>query len=408
MHIRSPGVRLPALLLALALAACGGPSASPGPGDTPAATPVQGQTPAITPAGTADQTPAGTPAQTPTGTPDQTPAGTPDATAAGTPDASPDVPEGHFVNPVLPVNFPDPHVIEVDGTYYAYATQGLGFKIQMSSSTDMVTWERPREALPRLPLWSPGDVWAPEVAETSAGFVMYYTLRASGVRRPDGMNSQCISYAIADDPAGPFVDPNEEPFVCQPDLGGSIDAHHFVDEDGTPYLVWKNDGNCCSISTRMWIQELSEDGTELLGEPVDMGVRNDKPWEAHVIEAPTVLLVDGTYFLFYSAHDYNSEHYAVGYATSDTVTGPYAEAEENPILTSDGSAAGPGGQAVITDANGDLWVYYHAWDAGRIGDHRGGARSMWLDELIIEDGRAIIDGPDDGPQPAPQPVGGDT
>jgi beta-xylosidase len=381
--------RMAAMLVAMALAVgCAGPADSPAPGDSPAATPVDGATPDATPGETAAQTPGATPGATPAQTPE--------------------VPEGEFVNPVLPLNFPDPHVIEVDGTYYAYATQGMGFKIQMSTSTDMVTWARPREALPRLPLWSPGDVWAPEVAETSAGFVMYYTLRASGVRRPDGASSQCISYAIAEDPAGPFVDPNEQPFVCQPDLGGSIDAHHFVDQDGTPYLVWKNDGNCCAMSTRMWIQQLSEDGTELLGEPVDMGVRNDRPWEAHVIEAPTVLLDDGTYYLFYSANDYNSEHYAVGYATSDSVTGPYTEADENPILTTQEPAAGPGGQAIISDADGDLWVYYHAWDAGRIGDHRGGARSMWLDPLVFENGRPVIEGPTSEPQPAPQPAGADS
>ncbi len=331
---------------------------------------------------------------------DAMPDATPDATPEATPEATPD--EGTFSNPVLEVNFADPHVIEVDGTYYAYATVGHGHNIQYSTSTDMVTWERPRDALPRLPLWSAGHTWAPEVAETSAGFVMYYTLRASALRRPDGQGSQCISIAVADDPAGPFVDENDEPVICQPELGGSIDAHHFIDEEGTAWLVWKNDGNCCSMATRMWMQQVSEDGLELVGEPIDMGVRNDQSWEGALIEAPTVLHHDGTYYLFYSANAYYDDTYAVGYAVSESVTGPYEKPHNEPILSSERPAAGPGGQAIFTDAAGDLWVYYHAWDYAAMGEQAGGRRAMWLDRLTFENGRPVIHGPTADPQPAPQ------
>jgi beta-xylosidase len=321
------------------------------------------------------------------------------------PDGSLGPPQGEFVNPVLDVDFPDPQVIEVDGTYYAYATQGHGFHIQLSTSDDMINWGRPAEALPRLPLWSPGQSWAPEVFRTAASFVMYYTLRAPGVQRPDGDGSQCISFATSDSAGGPFADPNSEPFICQPELGGSIDPHPFVDADGRPYLVWKNDGNCCARPTRMWIQELSDDGTQLVGEVTDMGVRNDQSWEGAVIEGPTLLLHDGTYYLFYSAGDYNSSSYSVGYATSGTLRGPYADADGGPILASADGAAGPGGQTIITDAAGELWIYYHAWDKAAVGTQRGGRRSMWLSRMQFEDGRPVIEPPVSSRQLAPTPVG---
>jgi len=48
---------------------------------------------------------------------------------------------------------------------------------------------------------------------------------------------QCISRAVSDNPAGPFVDERSEPLVCQLELGGSIDPSPFVDADGTPYLL---------------------------------------------------------------------------------------------------------------------------------------------------------------------------
>jgi beta-xylosidase len=320
--------------------------------------------------------------------------------------ASPTVPEGQFTNPVIERNFADPFVLEVDGTYYAYATGNLTFNIQVTTSKDLVHWERVREALPRLPLWQPtskGLTWAPEVTRTDSGFVMHYTGRDVQAGR------QCLSVAVADDPAGPFVDESEEPLLCQHDLGGSIDSSPFLDADGTRYLLWKSDGNCCGIPVRMFISGLAADGRTLVGETTDLGLAVDAPWERNLIEAPTLLLRDGTYYLFFSANDYGSRNYAAGYATSAKVRGPYVDAEENPILSTDipvgtaGLPAGPGHQSIIADGAGDLWIVYHAWDSGLIGDSLGGRRSMWIDELVFEDGRPVVKGPDVGPQPMPAP-----
>jgi beta-xylosidase len=320
--------------------------------------------------------------------------------------ASPTVPEGQFINPVIDRNFADPFVLEVDGTYYAYATGNLTFNIQVTTSTDLVHWERVREALPRLPLWQPtskGLTWAPEVAATDTGYVMHYT------GRDVQAGLQCLGVAVADDPAGPFVDESTEPLLCQHDLGGSIDSSPFLDADGTRYLLWKSDGNCCGIPVRMFISELRPDAMTLVGETTDLGLAVDAPWERNLIEAPTLLLRDGTYYLFFSANDYGSRNYAAGYATSSKVRGPYVDAEENPILSTDiavgtaGQPAGPGHQSIIADGADDLWIVYHAWDSGLIGDSIGGRRSMWIDELVFEDGRPVVKGPDVGPQPMPAP-----
>jgi beta-xylosidase len=315
-------------------------------------------------------------------------------------EASASVGEGEFVNPVLDRDFPDPGVLRVDDTYYAYATEGGGRHIQVASSTDLVSWEYIGEALPTLPRWTTGSTWAPEVIDTSAGFVMYYTARHPGTVRPDGSGSQCVTIAVAQAPEGPFVDDSEAPFICQADLGGSIDAFPFRDPDGTLYLVWKNDGNCCARITRMWAQQLTEDGLSLVGEPVDLGIANDHAWEAHVIEAPTILLRDETYYLFYSANDYANDRYAAGYATASSVLGPYVDADENPILSTpeedpDNRAFGPGGQSIVTGPDGETWILYHAWN------QQFNARSMWLDRLVWEDGRPVVEGPTSEPRPAP-------
>jgi beta-xylosidase len=327
-----------------------------------------------------------------------TPPGSP-AAAASPADASPSLAPGEFLNPVLDRDFPDPGVLAADGTFYAYATEGGGRHIQVASSTDLVTWEYLGEALPTLPRWTTGSTWAPEVVQTPAGFVMYYTARHPATVRPDGQGSQCITLAVATEPQGPFVDDSEGPFICQADLGGSIDAFPYRAPDGALYLVWKNDGNCCSRITRMWAQPLSVDGLELIGEPVDLGIANDNAWERHVIEAPTILLRDGTYYLFFSANDYASDQYAVGYATATALLGPYADADENPILATPGDPAnrafGPGGQAIVTGIDGGDWMLYHAWD----GLFR--ERSMWLDRVTWQEGRPLVEGPTSVPQAVP-------
>jgi beta-xylosidase len=212
---------------------------------------------------------------------------------------------------------------------------------------------------------------------------------------------QCLAVAVAESPEGPFVDESREPLACQLELGGSIDSSPFTDADGSRWLVWKNDGNCCELPTRFFIQRLDEAGLALRGRPRDLGVVNDEPWERHVIEAPTLHLEDGTYYLFYSANDYGSRDYAVGYATSDRLVGPYTDAPENPILSSAGEAAGPGHQSIVSDDDGDLWMAYHAWDASRIGDSVGGRRALWLDALVFEDGQPVVQGPSGEPQPIP-------
>lgn len=307
---------------------------------------------------------------------------------------------GEFVNPVIRQNFPDPHVLATGGRYYAYATTDGVVNYQLARSDDLVEWEILSDPMPILPVWASGDTWAPEVAEIGGRFVMYFTARAFEVQRADGQASQCVGVAVADVPEGPFVDRSEAPLVCQPELGGTIDATVLVDVDGTRYLVYKNDGNCCAIETRFYGRRLADDGLTLEGEETDLGVANDNAWEGNVIEAPTIFRAGDRYVLLYSANNYAGADYAVGYAIADAPLGPYVDGPENPILVTSVPdagvpALGPGHQAVVVDQDGDLWVAYHAWNLDLT------AREMWIDPLEILDGRPVIRGPTGVPQPVP-------
>jgi arabinan endo-1,5-alpha-L-arabinosidase len=66
-----------------------------------------------------------------------------------------------FSNPVLDRDFPDPDVLNVDGTYYAFATNSGSSNIQAAESTDLVHWTMLPDALPQLPAWAVQDFgWA--------------------------------------------------------------------------------------------------------------------------------------------------------------------------------------------------------------------------------------------------------
>lgn len=305
-----------------------------------------------------------------------------------------------FQNPVLKENFADPFILQVGDTFYVYATNSSSKNISLARSNDLVKWKILPDAMPGLPKWAKltgGFVWAPEVIQVGEKFVMYYTARDKET------DKQCIGVAISDSPEGKFKDTSAAPLVCQADLGGTIDASPFLDEDGKLYLYYKNDGNCCNLTTYLYVQELTPDGLNLIGESVQL-VRNESLWEGRVFEAPTMFQHDGRYYLFYSANNYAGHEYAVGYAVCDSALGPCQDAPENPILKSnltnkEALVIGPGHQALL-DVGGQTWIFYHAWEVVS-GSRRGDRRLMWLDRLDWVDGKPVVRGPTVSEQPAP-------
>jgi beta-xylosidase len=306
-----------------------------------------------------------------------------------------------FQNPVLRDNFPDPFVLQEGDTYYVYATNAVGRNISLASSTDLVEWKVLGNAMPTLPKWAQPKteyVWAPEVIKMGGQYIMYYTARD---RTSD---TQCVGVAVSASPEGPFRDTNEKPFVCQSEQGGTIDASPFRDEDGQLYLLYKNDGNCCGMGTYIYVQEMALDGLSLVGEPLRL-IRNDREWEAYVIEAPSMFKHEDKYYLFYSANNYGGPEYAVGYAICASPRGPCKKAEENPILGSnlenkDLLVIGPGHQTLL-QVGDQTWIIYHVWRA-LPGGFRGDSRYMWIDRLDWVDGKPVVHGPTTDEQPVPQ------
>jgi beta-xylosidase len=304
--------------------------------------------------------------------------------------------------PVLRADFPDPFILEHEGQFLAYATNAGGANVQMASSTDLATWRflfderqpgRLHDAMPVLPSWAKtGFTWAPEVLKTPGGFVLYFTARhaASGL--------QCVGAATSSDPRGPFASNAAEPLVCQFELGGTIDASPFRAPDGQLYLYFKNDGNNPAFNkpTEIFAQRMAPDGLSLTGTAVSL-IRNDKPWEGRVIEAPTMIERGGAYFLLFSGNDFDwhdsqrISNYAMGHAICEGPMGPCADAPNNPFLssTSQPCLSGPGHQTVFQSQGRDF-LAFHSWAATQACRPTSQGRFMHIVQLAWENGAPQI------------------
>jgi beta-xylosidase len=286
-----------------------------------------------------------------------------------------------FSAPVYPGDFPDPSIVQVGATYWAYATGSAGRNLQVMSSTDLRTWNTPpADPLPVLPKWaSAGLTWAPGVMQRGGRYVMYYTVHNPSLR------TQCISVATSTTPAGPFTDSSSGPLICQTANGGSIDPNPFVDPvSHNLYLLWKSDDNSLNTGqpTRIWGQQMSADGLSLAARTSpQLLLAKSAPWQGSVIEGPTMIRSGGRYYLFYGANNYDTASSGIGYATSLSVLGGYTNwSILGPWLGTRGNAQGSQGPAIFTDSSGATHMAFAAW-YGKVGYEHGGVRSMWMGAL---------------------------
>jgi hypothetical protein len=220
---------------------------------------------------------------------------------------------------------------------------------------------------------------------------VHYNIYYTAWSKTDGR--QHIGVGQSTTPKGPFTAIGATPLVDQANLGGAIDSSVFTESNGKRYLVWKNDGNAIGRVTNVYVQQLSSDGLSFVGAPTTL-LHNDQPWEGSLIEAPEILKHGGKYYLFYSANGYGSSAYAIGYAVSDSLTGPYTK-PPGPWVGTVGDVIGPGGESFTVGPDGNTWMLYHSWE------NDFSYRSMSADEVIWNGDVPILRGPSRVAQPVP-------
>lgn len=242
----------------------------------------------------------------------------------------------------------DPGAIRVADRYYMSCTGGSGDdRFPIYQSDDLVSWTRVGWIFPagNHPTWAEGHFWAPELHEIPGGFAVYFSALSGG--------KHVIGAASAADILGPYTDTGAPMVVKEYSV---IDAHAFVDEDGTRYLYWKGEGAPDGIYAR----KLRADGLALSPEGGARILSVDRAWEGQSIEAPWVRRSGDWYYLFYSGAAYCNSTYGVGVARARSPMGPWEKRAE-PLVTSSDHWRGPGHNAIVEGPDGDQYIVYHGF-----------------------------------------------
>jgi xylan 1,4-beta-xylosidase len=253
---------------------------------------------------------------------------------------------------VMPGDHPDPSVVKIGEKYWASATtSNWGPIYPLLSSKDLVKWNLEGHVFSQLPPWADYYFWAPEVSYENGKVYVYYS-----AHKKDG--NLCVGIASADRPEGPYKD--HGPIICQ--AVGSIDAFPMRDEKGKLFMIWKEDANSVGKPTPIWIQEMNEERTALLGEKKEL-FRNTEAWEANLVEGVAMAKHGEYFYAFYAAAGCCGAActYGVGVARSKTLLGPWEKYSKNPIMATNDKWRCPGhGSAVEKD--GRFYFLYHAYD----------------------------------------------
>ena len=305
-------------------------------------------------------------------------------------------------NPVLDIDFPDPTVLNVNGKFYAYATQGSHNgkmnNIQLASSTDLVNWKYEGDALPQKPVWASQtqDFWAPHVLYDSSisQYVMFYSAKSN-----DTALDKCIGVAFADNPAGPFTDKGT-PLI--EGLGfKNIDPMAMVDpQTGKKILYWGSGFEPIRVRelTNYW-KSFKEGGAAI---PVVFPGK-EKNYTI-LIEGAWVDFYENRFYLYYSGDNCcgDKANYAVMVARADSAMGPFIRFGEvnetggSAILEKDSTWNAPGHNSIVKDSNGNRYIAYHAiWidrvKAGKpIGSGNYIKRVMCIKPIVYKNGWPVV------------------
>lgn len=223
--------------------------------------------------------------------------------------------------------FADPTIFTENGKYYLTGTRNkapLGFSVL--ESTNLTDWETPSDKGVHMLLEPGKDVfgergfWAPQILKDKGKYFLTYTANEQVVIASSNTLTGRYSQTVAEP-----IDGSKK----------NIDSYIFKDDDGKYYLyhVRFNRGNF------LWVAEFDFKAGKIKPETLKQCFSNTDPWETTpnyksdpIMEGPTVIKLNGIYYLFYSANHFMNIDYAVGYATATSPYGPWKKHPNNPII----------------------------------------------------------------------------
>lgn len=273
----------------------------------------------------------------------------------------------------LKVDMGDPMLVFDDATslFYALGTRG-GTSFDVFESADLNSWNKKTSGgfTPSNGSWGKTSLWAPDVQKIGNKWYLYYT---ANYKNPDPLpqkpnENHCqIGVAVADSPAGPFVQwtgtnfygksigENDLPFYGM-EHETILDQHVFQDDDGQLYMYFSYDTqyspNAAELTqtAEIWGVKMKDPVTwemdETTGRPkierlIVAGYKTlagankrEIPWETaspsfiepmECVEGPYMIKRASKYYLTYCANSFVDMEYSVGYAESDSPLGPFTK-----------------------------------------------------------------------------------
>lgn len=273
-----------------------------------------------------------------------------------------------MVNPALPGDNPDPSIIRVGNVYYATSTTNEWAPyFTIYRSTNLKDWKLVNHVFPEgfkdmKDQWGENNFWASELAydRKQNRIYAYYTAHHKAVKGNPGL--QCgIAWIDADDiETGKFTD--NGPVIIEDDCG-AIDAFELRHE-GKIYAFWKNDGNGCGKESWIWIQEINESRTKLLGQK-RKAYTNSQPWETGLVEGACFFKVGEYIYSLYSVGGCCDAkcNYKTGIArTKSLENGVWEKYGKNPVMVSNDTWNCPGHGTVVQTPDNRLFMLYHAFN----------------------------------------------
>lgn len=273
-----------------------------------------------------------------------------------------------LLNPALPGDNPDPSIIRVGQVYYATSTTNEWAPyFTIYKSTNLRDWKLINHVFPdgfkdMKNQWGENNFWASELAYDAKQnrIYAYYTAHHREVKGNPGL--QCgVAWIDADEiESGKFKD--NGPVIIEDDCG-AIDAFELQD-NGKIYAFWKNDGNGCGKESWIWMQEINESRTKLLGEK-KKAYTNSQPWETALVEGACFFRMGEYIYSLYAVGGCCDAkcNYKTGIArTKSLANGTWEKYDKNPIMVSNDRWRCPGHGTVVQSSDNRLFMLYHAFN----------------------------------------------
>ena len=136
---------------------------------------------------------------------------------------TPDLGDGHYLNPIIGGDYPDPSVLRVGDDYYmTHSTFEYTPGLLVWHSKDLVNWTPECNALNSYV----GSVFAPDLVRHDSLFYIYFPLVTYVEGQMAGITNAVV---YASSPEGPWSDPVDLKI-------GNIDPGHVADDKGNRYL----------------------------------------------------------------------------------------------------------------------------------------------------------------------------